>query len=87
MRISIEFELPDGQRIPTEHEIKMLTSDDWVIDAWHIDDVKNVESDLDDDECREVLRRVYKYRDAIVGINRGVIEYHANEVLSEREQI
>ena len=85
MRVMIEIDLPDGQRIPTAEDIKKLTDPNWISDWWHIDDVKGLYEDdtLSDEQCQEVLRRIDKYKDASQGINWETIQYVADAVLSE----
>ena len=39
MKVMIEIDLPDGQKIPTSEDILRLTSPDWIASWWHIDDV------------------------------------------------
>jgi hypothetical protein len=87
MKVVIEIDLPDGQAIPTESDIKRLTSSDWISHWWHIDDCKGfLDYELTDDEYREVLRRVSKYHDCNEGINWLTIEHYVDSVASEREK-
>ena len=74
MKVTIEIDLPEGQTLPTEHEILTLTSPDWIHDAWHISDVQMEHDWLTDDQAREVLAMVHKRRDCNVGINWLMIE-------------
>lgn len=61
--------------------------------SWHIDDVKYIDGqreddlipELTDDECREVLQRVKNNHDASIGVNWDTLAYYANEVRDERE--
>ena len=76
MKVVIEINLPDGQAIPTESDIRRLTDPDWICDWWHIDDVQSLNQDLTDDECREVLKKIEHNFDATVGINWEVISYY-----------
>jgi hypothetical protein len=87
MRVMIEFDLPDGQAVPTVDDIKRLTDPNWISDWWHIDDVGEVcdGEDLTDDERREVLRRAKKNRDASIGLNWETFEYLVDAVKNERE--
>jgi hypothetical protein len=87
MRVMIEIDLPDGQKIPTAEQIKQLTDPNWLAEWWHIDDVKGVDGadDLSEDECREVLRLVGKEHKADIGINWEEIEYWVNYIIEERE--
>jgi hypothetical protein len=50
---------------------------------WDIDDVKSLDLELDDDQCREVLIRAKKYHDAGLGINWDILEHHAHNVRNE----
>ena len=74
MKVSIEIDLPEGQAMPTAHEILTLTSPDWILDAWHISDVQMEHDWLSDEQAREVLEMVKRRRDCNVGINWEVIE-------------
>jgi hypothetical protein len=74
MKVTIELDLPEGQPVPTAHDIMILTSPDWLIDAWHISDIQNEHDWLTDEQAREVLEIVGKRRDCNVGINWLMIE-------------
>ena len=74
MKVTIEFELPEGQEIPKVEDILTLTSPDWHIEKWHISDVQCVHDWVTDDQAREVLMWMNKYHDANIGINWEVIE-------------
>lgn len=88
MKVVVEFDLPEGQAIPDPRDIVRLTSPDWITDWWHISDVQeSVDTEMTDEECREVLNQVERYKDANIGINWEVIRYYAGEVLGEREEI
>ena len=91
-KIVLEFDLPEGQEIPDIGDVVRLTDPDWLCDWWHISDVAGCFNDdenaegynLDDDECREVLRLLESKHDASLGINWDTIEYWADHVLDER---
>ena len=88
MKVVVEFDLPEGQAIPDPRDIVRLTSPDWITDWWHISDVQeSVDGEMTDEECREVLNQVERYKDTNIGINWEVIRYYAGEVLDEREEI
>ena len=89
MKVMIEINLPDGQKIPTSEDILRLTSPDWIASWWHIDDCRGFleANDLSEDECREVLRRAKQGFDANDGINWATIEYLINVVESERKEV
>ena len=74
MKVTIEIDLYEGQAIPTEHDIRMLTHPDWLIDAWHISDIQGEHDWLTDEQAREVLEMVGRRRDCNVGINWSMIE-------------
>lgn len=74
MKVTIEFDLPDGHKMPTAHDIQMLTSPDWLVDAWHISDIQMEHDWLTEDQAREVLEIVGRRRDCNVGINWLMIE-------------
>jgi hypothetical protein len=69
MKVTIEFELPDGQEVPKVEDIITLTSPDWFIDKWHIQDVQANNYHLTDDQAREVIELMYKHHDCTVGVN------------------
>lgn len=69
MKVTIEFDLPDGQELPLVSDILTLTSPDWYIERWHIDDVMDDHQWLTKDQAREVLKWMEKYHDANHGIN------------------
>lgn len=85
MRVMIEIDLPDGQKIPTAEEIKQLTDPNWLAEWWHIDDVKGLEETLTDEEAQDVLRMVNKRHDCNIGINWDFIQYFIDEIIDERE--
>ena len=88
MKVILEIDLPEGQKIPTTEDILRLTNPDWISDWWHISDVNDCldpEYHLSDDDCREVLRRVLKYRDANEGINWSVIGEFADDLINKRQ--
>lgn len=64
--------------------IEQVASPDWLIEAWHISDVQDAsDGELDDEQCREVLRRAKHSHDANIGINWDVLQYHADVVAEE----
>ena len=87
MKVTIEFELPNGQEIPKVEDILTLTSPDWHIEKWHISDVQEDHDWLTDDQAREVLGWMEKYHDANIGINWDVIDYWIDEIVKEREEV
>ena len=89
MKVMIEIDLPDGQKIPTTEDILRLTSPDWIASWWHIDDCRGFleTNDLSEDECREVLRRASKYYDPSAGLNWETFEYLVDAVISERKEV
>jgi hypothetical protein len=64
------------------HETTTYPQDSIAI-LWHIDDVRNVRPDLDDTQCREVLRYCEDRHDAEIGINWDVIRTVAEECFPE----
>ena len=90
MKVMIEINLPDGQKIPTSEDILRLTSPDWISDWWHIEDVGDCLAphyELSEEDCREVLRRLSKYRDPSEGINWNTLRYYADMVFEERKEV
>ena len=74
MKVTIEFDLPEGQEMPKVEDILMLTSRDWLLDAWHISDVQMENDWVTDEQAREILEIVKRRRDCNVGINWEMIE-------------
>ena len=58
----------------------------YLADDWHIEDVKNVRPDLDDDQCLDVLEALADDFDANNGINWEVIEYTADGIYPTTEE-
>ena len=52
----------------------------YLADDWHIEDVKNVRPDLNDDQCANVLENLADDFDANDGINWDVIEAAAESL-------
>jgi hypothetical protein len=71
MKVVIEIDLPDGQAIPTESDIKRLTSPDWLASWWHIDDVKGLNKKLTkqvvNTQTGQYLHRFQWLEDEVVG--------------------
>jgi hypothetical protein len=58
---------------------------DTIAITWSIEDVKEVASDLTDDECRQVLQLARSKHDATIGINWDVLEELADIVRDEQK--
>jgi hypothetical protein len=86
MKVTIEFELPDGQAVPRVEDIITLTSPDWYIESWHISDVQMDHEWLTDDQARETLMWMNKYHDANVGVNWDFISAIVDNKFPEPEQ-
>lgn len=69
MKVTIEIDLPEGQAIPKAEDILRLTDPNWLLDAWHIQDIQANNYWLTDEQAREVLELVGRHRDCNVGIN------------------
>ena len=54
--------------------------------TWNIEDVKEIASDLTDNECRMVLYLAKDNHDATIGINWEVLELWADEVREYRNK-
>ena len=81
MKVLIEINLPDGQKIPDAEDILRLTSPDWLCEYWHIDDVKEcLDYDINDDDAREILELVENSRDCNEGINWHFIQCCADRI-------
>lgn len=52
--------------------------------VWQVDDVKEIASDLTDEECREVLQLVKSEHDATIGVNWDTLEYWARYIREAR---
>ena len=66
------------------HEINISSdTQDCIAILWHIDDVREVRPDLNDTQCREVLRRCEQQHNAEIGINWDVIHIVAEECFPE----
>ena len=87
MKVTIEFELPDGQAIPKVEDILTLTSPDWHIEKWHVDDVLEDHQWLTKDQAREVLKRLNKYHDANIGINWEFIASVVDDIFPAPEEV
>jgi hypothetical protein len=87
MKVTIEFELPEGQEIPKVEDILTLTSPDWHIEKWHISDVQCVHDWVTDDQAREVLKWMNKYHDANIGINWDFIQSVIEDKLFEPNKV
>ena len=87
MKVTIEFELPEGQEIPKVEDILILTSPDWHIEKWHISDVQGDHDWLTDDQAREVLKWMNKYHDANIGINWDFIHAVVENKFPEPEEV
>ena len=85
MKVTIEFELPDGQEVPKVEDIIALTSPDWYTERWHIDDIKNCRK-MTDDQARDVIEMMYKHHDCNVGTNWEYIETMIDFVLPDLEE-
>ena len=72
-KIVLEFDLPEGQQIPSVDDVKRLTSPDWVADWWHIDDIRDEHDWLTEEQARECLELIEKYHDPSIGINWDMI--------------
>ena len=47
---------------------------DAIFISWHIDDIKNIDDTLTDNQCREILQLLDKQHDTNEGINWEVIK-------------
>ena len=86
MKVMIEIDLPEGQKIPTSEDILRLTNPDYISVWWHIHDCQGfLDYELTDDEYREVLRRVKHSHDCNDGITWLTIEHYVDAVANERD--
>ena len=87
MKVTIEFELPDGQAIPKVEDILTLTSPDWLVEQWSIEDVQAECEWVTRDQAREVLLWMKKYHDSTVGINWEFIKAVVDNKFPEPEEV
>ena len=60
--------------------------DEWVLRSdWYIEDIRNQDESLTDDECLEIMRRIGDSFDANHGINWDVIDCHIDMFIKERD--
>jgi hypothetical protein len=85
-KVIVEFDLPEGQSIPSPLDIVRLTSPDWHSEWWHIEDVQGENPDLTDDEAREVLNIMAHKSDCNIGINWDSINTWADWVRDMRPE-
>jgi hypothetical protein len=52
---------------------------------WHVDDVKIINDNLNDDQCLAVLQYCKKYHDANCGINWDALSYAIDDLFPEIE--
>lgn len=52
-----------------------------IYSTWHIDDVKSLNEDLTDEQCRDVLEYIHNHHNTEVGINWDAIQRAINEVV------
>ena len=64
---------------------KKIRKSNWINCRWHIDDVKEVRPDLNDDQCRDVLLTAERRHDANIGINWEVLAIWARELFPEAD--
>jgi hypothetical protein len=77
------LELSGNNFDPTTDElIKRIEArlNDSIEVIWHLDDVKQIREDLDDDECREVLESVKDRHDCNNGITWETLELMAERL-------
>jgi hypothetical protein len=91
---TITVNIPAGMSADEfSRRIEMISSPDWLASWWHIDDVRMSDPDRDDDwnsdltdeEAREVLRLADKYHDSENGITCYVLESWINQVRQQRK--
>jgi hypothetical protein len=86
MKVIIEIDLPEGQKIPYPEDILRLTSPDWISDWWHIDDLEYADwqdHDVTEDDYREILRHAKKYLDSNSGLNWETMQCYIDNYLRE----
>ena len=87
MKVTIEIDLPEGQEMPLVSDILTLTNPDWLVDRWHIQDVKDNNEWLTDEQAREVLALIGKYRDCNVGINWEMINTVVDNYFPQPDEV
>ena len=48
--------------------------------TWCVEDVKSLDENLTDDECRQVLQMALRNHDATIGVNWDVLQCHIDEL-------
>jgi hypothetical protein len=89
MKVMIEINLPEGQKIPTSEDILRLTSPNWVSDWWHIDDLENADwqdYEATEDDYRVVLSHARRYLDSNSGLNWETMQCYIDSYLQEKER-
>jgi len=83
-KVTIEVELPEGQKIPTAYDIQRLTDPNWMSIWWHTEDVQNHARDcnikISEGEARVILDLAQDNHDCNVGINWDVLSYWIDQV-------
>lgn len=57
-----------------------------IVILWHIDDVKSIRPELDDDQCMEVLNMVARKHDPVLGVSWDTLEFWANYLFPDEEE-
>lgn len=88
---TITIEIPEGaDEDAVRYAAQRAADPDWISVWWHVSDVLaqdgDEDSDLTEEECREVLRLTDKNHDAGVGINWDTLEYWIDHVKDNREE-
>jgi hypothetical protein len=92
MRVSVEFDLPEGQAIPDPRDIARLTDPNWHADWWHIEDVQEHYAGdgeyitFTEEEAQSVLGLMAKYSSADVGICWDSIHVWQEMIFDERKE-
>lgn len=69
-----------------DQELTNRIDSDFLFIQWHIDDVREIRSDLTTDQCREVLQNLQKQHNAEIGINWDVIAITAKDLYPLQEE-
>jgi hypothetical protein len=88
---TVTIEIPDDANTAKVIEVAQRAANpNWIALWWHTDDVLSndgdEESDLTEDECREILRLADAYHDADNGISWGTLTHWTDHIKDQRGQ-
>lgn len=69
-----------------EQITEILAAKGYIASLWHVEDVKTIRPDLNEEQSLEVLQACERYHDAGIGINWHVIEHHAKALFPKPKE-